>query len=444
MAAATDGDSSPAFNRPAEILQHLIRFNTTNPPGNEASCINYINNLLAWAGIPTTILAYDASRPNLVGRLAGRGDAPPLLMYGHVDVVTAANQKWRLPPFEGVELDGQVWGRGALDMKGAIAMMMSAIMRITFEGPVPPGDVIFAAVVDEEGRGDCGARFLVSQHADYFKGVKYAIGEFGGYATYINKRRFYPIMVAEKQGCGLMATFSGPGGHGAWPVRGGIMAQVSRFLQHLERRLPVHITPVSRDQVRTVAEGLPSPLKQLYLQLLIPGLTDSILDVIGQPAAIFDPILHNTVTATTIQGGEGFNMIPSQVQVGLDCRLLPCFTPDDIKKELRAFTGEDVELEMLYYGGGMREPDMGLFNTLADVLRESDKEGIPVPMLFPAVTDSRVFDSIGIQTYGFTPMNLPPDIEFDRLFHAANERIPVKSLEFGAEAIYKLLQRFGR
>jgi len=196
--------------------------------------------------------------------------------------------------------------------------------------------------------------------------------------------------------------------------------------------------------VRTVAEGLPSPLKQLYLQLLIPGLTDSILDVIGQPAAIFDPILHNTVTATTIQGGEGFNMIPSQVQVGLDCRLLPGFTPDDIKKELRAFTGEDVELEMLYYGGGMREPDMGLFNTLADVLRESDKEGIPVPMLFPAVTDSRVFDSIGIQTYGFTPMNLPPDIEFDRLFHAANERIPVKSLEFGAEAIYKLLQRFGR
>jgi acetylornithine deacetylase/succinyl-diaminopimelate desuccinylase-like protein len=205
----------------------------------------------------------------------------------------------------------------------------------------------------------------------------------------------------------------------------------------------VHITPVAKEQVRCTAEGLPSPLKQTFMQLLIPALTNSVLDTFGRQVRMFDPILHNTVSATTIRGGESFNQIPCQVSLGLDCRLLPGFTPDDIISELKGLAGTDVEYELSYYGGSMPQPSMGLYTTLAGILREADPGGTPTPMLFPAVTDARLFAKLGIQTYGFTPLKLPPDINFEQLFHAADERVPVEALAFGTGAIYQLLQRYG-
>jgi len=443
MNGSVSEEQSSIYTRPAEILKCLIRHNTVNPPGNEAACINYIKGLLDWAGVQNTIVAGEPSRPNLVARIPGRGAAPPLLMYGHIDVVTTANQKWRLSPFAGEELDGYVWGRGALDMKGGIAMMLAAMMRARTDGLVPAGDVLMAVLSDEENRSTFGAEYLVTNQAQLFHGVKYAIGEFGGYTSHILRRRFYPIMVSEKQGCGVIANLHGKGGHGAWPARGGIMARLARFLHSLEHRLPVHITPVAREQVRCTAEGLPSPLKQTFMQMLIPALTNSVLDTFGQQVRMFDPILHNTVAATTIRGGESFNQIPCQISLGLDCRLLPGFSPDDIIAELKYLAGSDIEYEVSHFGGGMPEPDMGLYDTLAEILSESDPGSTPTPMLFPAVTDARLFAKLGIQTYGFTPLKLPPDINFEQLFHAADERVPVKALIFGADAIYQLLQRFG-
>ena len=435
--------STPLYETPGEILKCLIRYNTTNPPGNEAPCINYIKGLLDWAGVPNTIVASDPARPNLVARLPGQGKAPPLLLYGHIDVVTTANQKWRLNPFIGEEIDGYIWGRGALDMKGAIAMMLSAVMKARVEGMLPPGDVILAVLSDEEARSACGADYLVTRQPQLFAGVKYAIGEFGGYTTHIAKHRFYPIMVGEKQGCGLIAAIHGQGGHGAWPVRGGIMARLARYLLSLEHRLPVHITPIVKEQVRLTAEGLPPVIKQTYMQLLLPALTNSILDTLGSQVRMLDPVLHNTATATVIQAGDSYNVIPGQITVGLDCRLLPGFGPDDIIAELKALAGNDVDYEITYFNPGTPDPDMGLFDTLSDILKEADPGGTPTPMLFPAVTDARLFARLGIQTYGFTPLKLPPEINFEQLFHAADERVPVNALEFGAKAIYALLQRFG-
>src|SRR5712691_7835108 len=129
MSTSFSSDQGTLYARPAELLQQLIRFNTTNPPGNEAECIAYLNHLLTGAGIQTMILARDAARPNLVARLTGQGNAPPLLLQGHVDVVTTEKQAWQHPPFEGSIRDGYVWGRGTLDMKGGVAMMASAFLR---------------------------------------------------------------------------------------------------------------------------------------------------------------------------------------------------------------------------------------------------------------------------------------------------------------------------
>ncbi|MBS3732547.1 MAG: M20/M25/M40 family metallo-hydrolase, partial [Desulfobacterales bacterium] len=175
-----DPDTFFAEKNPVGILQDLICFDTTNPPGNEGPCIEYIRRLLENAGIPTQIIAKNENRPNLIARIAGDNTAPPLLLYGHVDVVTANSQTWQYPPFEGRMVNGYVWGRGALDMKGGLAMMVSAMLRLAREERSPAGDIVFAAVSDEESGGIHGARFLVENYPELFAGIRYAIGEFGG------------------------------------------------------------------------------------------------------------------------------------------------------------------------------------------------------------------------------------------------------------------------
>jgi acetylornithine deacetylase/succinyl-diaminopimelate desuccinylase-like protein len=414
---------SPVYERPAELLRRLIQFDTTNPPGNEAECVSFINGLLTEAGIQTTILGRSSERPNLIARLSGRGAGPPLMLYGHVDVVTTEGQNWQHPPFDGEVIDGFVWGRGALDMKGGVAMMLAAFLRAKGEGLALPGDVVLAIVSDEEAGGDFGAKYLVENHAALFDGVRYAIGEFGGFSFYLAKRRFYPIMIAEKQICAIAAIVHGPGGHGSLPVRGGAMAGLSRFLRQLDRhRLPVHVTPVARLMIKALASATGGVTGLILVQLANPALSNSVLATMGERSRVFEPILHNTVSPTILRASEKINVIPSEVSVGLDCRLLP---------------------EIARYDPGPAEPDMGMFGLLAEIMRQADPDGIPIPLLLPAVTDGRFFSQLGIQTYGFLPMALPENFNFTQTIHAADERIPVESLGFGSDAIYQLLQRFG-
>lgn len=433
-----------AYKQPAQLLQRLIRFNTTNPPGNEAECIHFIRDTLAEVGIEATLLAKDERRPNLVARLKGRGNAAPLLLQGHVDVVTTAHQNWRFPPFEAVEAEGYIWGRGALDMKGGVAMMLAAFMRAQAEKADLPGDVILTILSDEEVGGYYGARFLVEEHARLFEGVRYALGEFGGFTMHLNNQRFYPIQVLEKQ-CGtVVATLRGPSGHGSLPLHGGAMAKLGRLLQTLDtRRLPVHIAPVMEKMITGIAQAMPDPLQSLLLQLLDPAKTDEILDMLGNVGELLDALLHNTVNATMVEGGEQFNVIPSRVALTLDGRLLPGCTPEQMLSELREVVGDEVELEMTYFDEGRAQADLSLYETLAEILREDDPGGVPIPYMMPAVTDGRFFARLGIQTYGFLPVRLPEDFSFMSTIHAANERIPVAAVDAGAQAVYKALQRFG-
>jgi acetylornithine deacetylase/succinyl-diaminopimelate desuccinylase-like protein len=425
------------------LLQWLLRFNTTNPPGAEGPCIEYIRFVLAAAGIESTILALDPDRPNLIARISGAGAAPPLLLYGHVDVVTTEGQDWSHAPFAGEIADGHVWGRGALDMKGGVAMLLSAFLRVKVEEARLPGDVIFLALSDEEESGTYGARFVTEEHRELFDGVRYALGEFGGFSIALGTRRFYPIMVAEKQGCHVRATVRGPGGHGSLPMRGGTMARLARLLHTLDRnRLPVHITPVTRAMIEAVAKTLPTPNGPLLRQLLAPRLTDRILDALGERGKLFDPLLHNTVNATIVRGGAKINVVPSEIELELDGRSLPGSSPEQLIGELHDLVGEDVEIELVRHDPGPSEPDLNLFETLAGVIRELDPDGIPLPLLQIGVTDGRFVSRAGVQTYGFLPMRLPEDFAFATLLHAADERIPADAVEFGAEAVWRTIQRF--
>jgi acetylornithine deacetylase/succinyl-diaminopimelate desuccinylase-like protein len=442
--ATSTGDASAGYPPPAELLQKLIRFDTTNPPGNERACIEYIDDLLTGHGFETTILARDKTRPNLVTRLPGRGEAPPLLLYGHLDVVSTENQPWTYPPFEGRIVDGCVWGRGALDMKGPVAIMLSTLVRARAESLAPAGDVLLVLMADEEVKGAYGAHYLVQHHAGIFDGVHYAIGEAGGFTAHLGDRRFYPIMVAEKQCCALRATVRGQGGHGAMPVRRQATARLGRLLRRLDRkRLPVHITPATRQMIEGIATALPARQRLVLRQLLNPWLTDRLLDLMGPVGAALDPLLHNTVSPTMLRGSSQLNVIPAEVSVNLDGRLLPGYGPDDMLAELRRLLGSEVELEVYDYEPGPPEPDMGLFDLLADILREADPGSHPVPLLMTGATDARHLARLGIQTYGFTPLKMPPGLDFWQRLHAADERVPVAALDFGVEALYRLLERYG-
>jgi acetylornithine deacetylase/succinyl-diaminopimelate desuccinylase-like protein len=431
--------------RPAELLQQLLRFDTTNPPGAERECVEWLGGVVEAAGLETTFVAADAARPSLVARLRGRGDAPPLMLQAHVDVVPTTGQQWTHPPFAGEVADGFVWGRGALDMKAGAAMFVAAALRAAASGMQPAGDVVLALLCDEEAGGDLGAAHLVRERPDLLDGVRYSLGEFGGFTLDIAGRRFYPIQVAEKQVCFLKATVRGPGGHGALPMRGGTMARLAKVLRTLDRRrLPVHVTPVARQMIEAVVAEVPVPASVLLPRLLDPRFTDRILTLLGERGSVFDPLLHNTVNATIVRGGSKVNVIPSEATVEFDGRLLPGFTGDDMVRELGALLGRDVELEVLRYEPGPPEPDLALFDLLAGVLRDADSTGTPIPLLLAAFTDARHFARLGIQHYGFTPMQLPANLRFTELIHAADERVPVEALRFGTDAVLRVLERYGR
>jgi acetylornithine deacetylase/succinyl-diaminopimelate desuccinylase-like protein len=430
---------------PAELLQRLIRFDTTNPPGAERECVAFVDELLRDAGLETTIVARDPERPNLVARLRGAGAAPPLLLQGHVDVVPTTGQRWSRDPFAAELVDGWIWGRGALDMKAGVAMFVDAVVRAAREGLEPAGDVVLAILSDEEDGGTYGASHLVSERPDLLEGVRYALGEFGGFAMDVGGRRFYPVQVAEKEVCAVRATFRGPAGHASVPIRGGAMAGLGAFLRAVDRkRLPVHVTPVVRRMAEGLAGGLPRPQALVVRGLLDPRLTDPLLTVLGDHGRLFDPVLHNTVSPTVLGGGGSHNVIPAEVSVELDGRILPGQTPGDLLRELQALAGEDAELEVTGHDPGPPDPDLGLFDLLAGALRRADPAGTPIPMLLPAITDARHFGRLGIQSYGFTPMQLPAGFAFSETVHAADERVPADAVGWGADRVLDVLRSYGR
>src|SRR5215471_9360271 len=379
------GQTTPT---PADTLCSLIRFDTTNPPGDEGPCLDYLMSLFQARGIVCRMLGASAERPNLVVRVPGRGMAPPLLMQGHVDVVTTAAQHWTHPPFGGDVVDGWVWGRGALDMKGGVAMMVTALLRCLDQDSAPSGDVVFCCLADEETGGSLGAQYLVQEHAELLEGVRHGIGEGGASTQHIGGRQFYPIMVAEKRACRLRITLRGPGGHASRSHRGGTMARLGEMLRALDGgRLPVHVTPVAAEYVRGVSEAASEPARSRLRALLDVTRTDAVLDTMGEEASRFDPILHHTINATIVRAGEKINVIPSEATIDLD------------------------------------------------------PQAVTVPLLMTGATDQRHFAQLGIDGYGYLPLRLPRGFGQETV-HAADERVPVAALDFGTEALFQVLHRY--
>src|SRR5690606_27409960 len=199
-----------------EMCQALLRMDTTNPPGNERPAADYLHSKLKEVGYETTLLESAPGRANLVCRYRGTGEAAPLLLAAHLDVVEAQPELWKYPPFSGVIAEGCLWGRGAIDMKNMAAMSAAIMRRLARDKTRLRRDVIFAAVADEEAGCDHGSRFLVEEHPELVR-AEYALGESGGFSLNLGGTTFYPIQVAEKGVCWLRAVARGEPGHGSMP-----------------------------------------------------------------------------------------------------------------------------------------------------------------------------------------------------------------------------------
>jgi acetylornithine deacetylase/succinyl-diaminopimelate desuccinylase-like protein len=438
MAEAHGIDWTAIRDEAVRLLRELLRIDTTNPPGNEHAAAEFLAALLVREGFEPRLLTSQPGRTSVIARLSGSGERGPLLLQGHTDVVPADPAEWSRPPFSGDLADGCVWGRGALDMKGTVAMQLMAVILAKRLGLRPHGDVIFCAVPDEETGGFLGAGWLVDNHPELVQ-AEVALGEVGGYTMFLGADRYYPIQVTEKVGCQLRLRVSGASGHGSMPIRDGAMAKAGRVLDALTRnRLPAHLSPVSERFVRMLAASQP-----LLLGLLDPARRDGVLAELGAEGRMWEAILHNTATPTVIQGGSKTNVIPGSIEIVIDGRLLPGQRAETFIEEVRGLIGDDAEIVNVRHTPSHTEaPVDAFFEQLCDVVRELDPGARPVPAIVTGITDARHFARLGTRCYGFAPVRLNPETPFWTLFHGADERIPVDGLAFGVEAIFRVIERY--
>jgi acetylornithine deacetylase/succinyl-diaminopimelate desuccinylase-like protein len=420
-----------------DLARSLIR----SPPGSERTCLEEVAALLDAAGLKTKWISDDEDHPNLLARLRG-GDRSTLLMYGHVDVVPAAAEEWSHPPFVAEVADGCVWGRGALDMKGGVAMMIVTLLQLACAGRRPPGDILLVLTSDEETGSRHGMRLLVERHADEFAGVRHAIGEVGGTTMWLGKRRLFPIQVAEKQRCVIRATISGPGGHAAAGITGTAAGKLGRLLGALDdHRLPLHVVPANKIVLEALAKELPQH-REMLLGVLDDPTAEVELPASTELADVLQPLLRNTATPTAVSGGVATNVVPTKLFVDLDGRVLPGQSPQALVSEVEELAPGLARYEITY-----AEPaavplmDLELLPLLSDVLARHDPEATAIPWMLPAYTDARYVSQLGIQTYGYLPMRLPPDVTLS-LMHAPDERVPADALQFGVDCLTDLVRHY--
>ncbi len=423
------------------LCQALLRMDTTNPPGNERLCADHLARALADVGYRPELLEAEPGRTNLVVRHPGTGQAPPLLLTAHLDVVEADPSKWQHPPFSGEEHEGCLWGRGAIDMKNMAAMCTAIMRRLAATQTRLSRDVIFAAVADEEAGCDLGSRFLVEHHRSKVE-AEYAIGESGGFSLHLGDTTFYPIQVAEKGFCWVRARITGEPGHGSMPRHDSAITRLGEALAALGRsQLPIHHTPYVIDFLAALRARQPKLIQPMIKLLARPQLLRRITRLIpgASIARSFSALLSNTAAATVVRAGAKTNVIPAVAEFEIDGRTLPGQTDADLLRELRAVLGDDVELEIMKSAPPvMTEPIASpLYDIIKRQIEAREPEAVVVPYMIPGFTDAKYFTQMGARWYGFSPVKIEKGsgIKFAEMFHGHNERVPVAGLAWGVEVL---------
>ncbi len=429
-------------------LSRLIQTQTVNPPGIETPAILLIKEILEGAGVPAemfTIVEAAPDRLNLVARLKGDGSERPLLLSGHVDVVPVEREHWSRDPFGGEVVDGEVWGRGALDMKGFLAMYLQIFLMLFRQKTALKRDIILAAIADEEAGFTHGSKFLVEQHRELID-AEYGITESGALTVYLGKTRLYPIQVAEKSVCWLRMRTQGKPGHGSIPHADNAVFHLAEALAKINRagHLPVHITPTFQAMMASTGAQISFAGRMATRALQSSGLVSlAINQMKGTGKNFLRALTTNTVSATMLEAGSKVNVIPSSADVALDCRLVPGQTSEDVMREIKAIVGDGVELEVILSMGGAEFPtDTPLYKLMEVTTRKMDPGGVVIPMLMPGATDASQYQRTGMKIYGFTPGILPAELPIMTMAHGHDERVPVSFIETGLPVLWEVVNHF--
>jgi acetylornithine deacetylase/succinyl-diaminopimelate desuccinylase-like protein len=412
------------------LLQALLRLDTVNPPGNETQAAELLRDYLAESGVECALYAREPHRANLVARIKG-GDGPSLGFLSHTDTVLADPAEWDRDPWSGDLVDGEVWGRGALDMKDQAAASAVAFASLAREGFTPSGDLVLIVVADEEVGGDdgYGLVWLCREHPDAAR-CDYAINEGAGERLFLGGRPVYLCATAEKMSAPFTVRVHGRSGHASMPgIADNALVKAARYIEAL---------------------GAYDPPKELipeakrFLEAVL-GETPPVEEALARAAAVHpmlptlvEPLLAFTLSPTMIDASHQRNVIPAICEITVDCRLLPETTPADVEPLIRAALGDGAyDLEFDEAVGGTRSPlDTPLWDALEEFTAGIEADARLAPMACPGFTDSHFLrEAYGTTAYGFFPIKaMDPELA-TTLVHSANERIKVDDLELGVDML---------
>ncbi|MEU6197784.1 M20/M25/M40 family metallo-hydrolase [Streptomyces sp. NPDC047061] len=427
-----------ALDEVVRFTSELIRIDTSNFGGGdcrERPAAEYAAERLAEADLEPILLERTAGRTNVVARIEGTDPAADaLLVHGHLDVVPAQAADWSVDPFSGEVRDGVVWGRGAVDMKNMDAMILAVVRAWAREGVRPRRDIVVAFTADEEASAVDGSGFLADHHPELFEGCTEGVGESGAFTFHDGTgRHLYPVAAGERGTAWLKLTARGRAGHGSKVNEENAVTRLAAAVTRIgEHQWPLRLTP-------TVSAAL-TELAVLYG--IEPDLTevDLLLDKLGPAARLVEATVRNSANPTMLNAGYKVNVIPGEAVAFVDGRFL-YGTEDEFRATLDRLTGPDVDWEFHHREVALQAPlDSPTYARMRAAVEEFAPEGHVVPFCMSGGTDAKQFSRLGITGYGFAPLKLPEDLDYQALFHGVDERVPVEALHFGVQVLDRFLR----
>ncbi|MHA1379576.1 MAG: M20/M25/M40 family metallo-hydrolase [Candidatus Helarchaeota archaeon] len=434
-----------------KLLQALLRINTTNPPGNEVECANFLYDLFSKEGFDVEIHESAEGRGNLITKLKGLDpNAPKLLLLGHMDVVPANPTEWKVPPFSGELKDNYIWGRGAIDCKNLVTTEVISLIKANREGFKPKGDIIYCAVADEECGGDYGARWVVANLWDKIK-CDFVINEGGGIELPFGKTPKYLVQIAEKGVYWTKIRVKGVSGHASMPNIGdNALLKLLKVIYRIDNyKIPTAITEPFKEMIK----GLRLPWifeKLITSKRLAKGALSLAKLKFKEVVDIVLPLIQMTITPTVIETeNKKTNIVPDSCEAIFDCRLLPGqdrnYLYEHIKKAVGKKMFSELDLTPIQSDPGTISPSNTiLFERISKTIKNIQPGAEVIPFMVAGFTDSMHFRSKGVPAYGFCPIR-KGDLEISEwltLGHGKNERISMDNLLLEAEFFYKLIKEF--